>query len=284
MLNIHPSKPISLKQQSKFRLGQLGSIAFPKRASDLRQSFSVPVPRYSSYLQNKIDNLIHFYLVQRKIQQEATQVGELEKAHREYWANSDGYFEQFAHLAEESYIPIYQDVVSDLIPLLKESKIENANEFGTGDGQWLNYLTQQWPFIRQFTGIDISAYQIARNKEVFPHITFEASDLVEWAEKNAAPRSLYHTNGGVLEYLSERSVRKLLAILKKRAPDSLIFFNEPIYDDFDYAVDKASRVVGSEFTYNHNYIYLFEELGIEMVRCEERDAFGYRVVLAIGKI
>ena len=283
MLNILPSKTLSLKQHSKFRLGQLGSITFPKRASDIMQSFSVPQFHYSSYIQNKIDNWIHFYLVQSKIQKEATQVGELENAHREYWSKSEGYFEQFSHLTEESYIPIYQDVVGDLIPLLKAMNIKYANEFGTGDGQWLNYLTQQWPFIAQFTGIDISAIQIEKNQDIFPHITFEASDLVAWADKNANPRSLYHTNGGVLEYLSERSVRKLLTILKERAPHSLIFFNEPIYADYDYAVDTASRVVGSEFTYNHNYIYLFEELEIELVRCEERDAFGYRVVLAIGK-
>ena len=274
---------MTLKQQVKYQLGQVGSIAFPKRTSDLMRSFSVPQHNYSSYFQHRIDNLIHFYLVESRVRKEATQVGEIENAHRDYWANSDGYFDQFSHLLEESYIPAYQDVVSDLIPLLKEKKIERVNEFGTGDGQWLNFLTEQWPFITQYTGIDISACQIEKNKGVFPHIAFEVSDLVAWTDKNVKQRALYHTNGGVLEYLSEKSIRELLTIIKERAPHSILFFNEPIYDDYNYAVDTASRIVGSEYTYNHNYAYLFEEVGIELVRCEERDAFGYRVVLAIGK-
>ena len=276
-------KVMTIKHQVKYRFGQVGSIAFPKRATKLKRSFSVPHYSDSSYLQHKIDSLIHYHMVANKLNEEATQIGEMENAHREYWANSDGYFDQFSHLIEESYIPTYQDVVNDLIPLLKEKQIERVNEFGTGDGQWLNFLTEQWPFIAQFTGIDISSTQIKRNKTAFPHITFEASDLVAWTEKNVAQRALYHANGGVLEYLSEQSVRKLLTIIKKQAPHSVLFFNEPIYDDYDYAVDNASRIVGSEFTYNHNYVYLFEEVGIDLVRYEERDAFGYRVVLAIGK-
>ena len=229
------------------------------------------MPEYnqSSYLQQKFDNLIHYYLVESRIEKEATQEGELENAHKNYWANSEDYFDQFAHLIEESYIPAYQDVVTDLIPLLKEKNIERVNEFGTGDGQWLNYLTQQWPFISRYTGIDISSHQIKKNQKIFPNITFEAADLVDWAQSNVTPHALYHTNGGVLEYLSEASVRKLLTLIKEKAPSSVLFFNEPIYEDYDYKVDTDSRIVGSEFTYNHNYVHLFKELGIEMVRCEE---------------
>ena len=275
---------MNIKQQIKYRLGQFSSILFPIRTANLIKNFSMPQYNETSYLQQKADSAIHHYLVKNRLEKEAAQEGELENAHRNYWANSENYFGQFAHLIEESYIPTYQDVVNDLIPLLKEKKIERVNEFGTGDGQWLNYLTQQWPFISTYTGIDISSYQIKRNQETFPHIKFEAADLLEWTKKNITPHALYHTNGGVLEYLSESSIRELLTLIKEHAPHSILFFNEPVYEDYDYTVDTDSRIVGSEFTYNHNYVHLFKEIGIDMIRCEERNAFGYRVILVIGKV
>lgn len=282
MLSSAPSTTVLLKQQVRFRLGQLGSIALPTRKSSVLKSFSVPQFHNSSRLKNKLDSWIHYYLVQSKIRNEPRQIGLIESAHKTYWANSAGYFDQFAHLAQESYIPVYQDVVRDLAPLIKKMGIKTVAEFGTGDGQWLDYLTTQWSFITQFTGIDISASQIAKNRLVYPQLTFEEADLVKWAEQHAAPHSLFHTNGGVLEYLSEQSVRRLLAVLKKQARGSIVFFNEPVYDDFDYSTDKTSRVVGSEFTYNHNLEYLFAESGIKLMRCEGRDAFGYRMVFVIG--
>ena len=271
------------KAKLKYIMGKLSAQLFPTRTKHLKKTFSVPNFTTASPFQHRIDTMIHHYLVQHKINQEQTEHGSMENAHRQYWSQNRSYFSDFDHLAQDSYIPVYQDIVHNLVPYLQDMEIRRVNEFGTGDGQWLDYLSQQWPFITQFTGIDISDYQIQQNRLAFSHLEFATADLLTWTQQNATPQTLYHTNGGVLEYLCEDSVRALFTTLKQQAPRSLIFLNEPVYDNFDYAVDTNSRIAGAEFTYNHNYDYLFAATELTMIRCEERNAFGYRVITAIGR-
>lgn len=275
---------MNLKARGKYILGSILAYLSPKSKETILKQFSVYVPTGTTSWELRRNSFIHFYLVEQKIKKAHHQQGELEEAHKIYWANSVNYFDNFAHLIEDSYIPIYQDLIQTLAPVLESKDITQVVEFGTGDGQWLNYLANQWPFVSNFIGVDLSVHQIKENKVRFPHIQFETSDLIDWADINAQPHSLYHTMGGVLEYLSEESVRKLLMQLKEKAPNSYLFFNEPIYDDFDYTRDTHSRVVGNEYTYNHNYKFIFDELQIEMIQWEERVAFGYRVISVIGYI
>lgn len=263
----------------KYLLGWVLAVMLPAKTTLLYNSFTIPQGWDDS---KSVDKLIRFYLSCRAKQEEREVPGKLEEIHRNFWAKTDGYFEETDNRAEEVYIPTYEDIVQDMIPLLAEKQIDTVCELGTGDGKWLDYLAREWTAVTQFTGIDIAAHQIDINKRQFPHLTFYHADLVTWLEENAAGHTLYHTNGGVLEYLSEESVRHLFDIIKTKAKGSLVLFNEPLYGDFDIKTDKASKVLGYEYSYSHNYVYLLQAAGAQIFRCEERAVMDYRMLLVLA--
>lgn len=251
----------------------------PARTAALYDSFTIP----QSWDESRVtDKLARFYLSRRAKQEENKSPGKLEEIHRNFWAKTDGYFAETDNRAEEVYVPAYADVVQDMIPLLAEKQIQTVCEFGTGDGKWLDYLAQKWTAVSQFIGIDISTHQIDANQKQYPHLIFYHSDLIQWTEKNAASHTLYHTNGGVLEYLSEESVRHLFNIIKTNAAGSLVLLNEPLYGDFDIQTDKASRVLGYEYSYSHNYVHLLQAAGAQILRCEERSVIDYCMLLVLA--
>lgn len=268
--------------QIKYFLGKLLSILFPAKTANLLENFTIPQDWNGRGLDHTINKLIRYYLRYRAKQQEVESPGKLEEIHRNFWAQTDSYFDETQDRAAEVFIPNYADLVQQLIPLLTEKHIHTVCEFGTGDGQWLNYLSQQWTAVTHFIGIDISAHQIEINKAQFPHITFYHADLVEWMGKNATDQTLYHTNGGVLEYLSEESVRKLINIIGQTTKGSLVLLNEPLYGDFDINTDKASKVSGAEFSYSHNHPHLLKTAGAQILHQEEKDLMGHRMLTVLA--
>jgi hypothetical protein len=266
----------------KYFLGWALSVIFSVRAATIYDNFTIPNSGLGYGSSHLIDKLIRFNLSQRARQEEGKAPGKLEEIHRNFWAKADAYFEETDDRTEEVFIPTNADVVHDLIPLLAEKQIETVCEFGTGDGKWLDYLSQEWTAVSHFIGIDISAYQIEINKQQYPRLKFYQADLVDWAKKHAVPNTLYHTNGGVLEYLSEESVRYLFDIVKKQAAGSLVFLNEPLHGDFDIETDKVSKVIGYEHSYTHNHIHLLQAAGAQILRHEERSVMNYRWLLVVA--
>jgi len=269
-------------EKLKYALGWLFAHLFPQKVKQISKQFTLP--QYSG--NHFIERGIRYYLGQ-KIKQKNGDKVQLEGMHKDFWRQSDHYFSDTANRTDSIFIPAYKDLVQELLPLLKEKNIRGVYEFGTGDGKWLNYLSEQWDFIQHFTGIDISEHQIAVNKTSYRHkqqLSFTNSELVEWAQNNAVANGLYHSNGGVLEYLSEQSVRELLQILKHQAPNSLLLFIEPLYGDFDIQSNTRSQIIGAEFSYSHNYPHLIETSGIEMIQHQEQDVAGNRMLISLAYI
>jgi hypothetical protein len=251
----------------------------PAKTTALYNSFTIPQGWDDSPF---VDKLIRFYLTIRAKQEEQEAPGKLEEIHRNFWAKTDAYFTDTDNRTEAVFIPAYGDIVQDMVPLLAEKQIDTVCEFGTGDGKWLDYLAGEWTAVSQFIGIDIAAHQIEINQQQYPRLTFHHADLVKWLEKNAAGQTLYHTNGGVLEYLSEESVRHLFDIIKTDANRSLVLLNEPLYGDFDIKTDKTSKVLGYENSYSHNYVHLLQTAGAQILRYEERAVMDYRMLLVLA--
>ncbi len=266
----------------KYFLGWALSIIFSAEAVAISDNFTIPYSggRYGS---NQIINrLIRFKLSQQAKREEDKAPGKLEEIHRNFWAKTNAYFKETDNRAEEVFIPTNADVVHNLIPLLAEKQIETVCEFGTGDGKWLDYLSRKWTTVSHFIGVDISTHQIEINKQQFPHLTFYQADLVDWAKKHAVPNTLYHTNGGVLEYLSEESVRCLFDIIKTQAAGSFVLLNEPLHGDFDLEVDKTSNVIGYEHSYTHNHLHLLQAAGAQILHHEERFVMNYRWLIVLA--
>lgn len=259
----------SLKSQVKYGLGAGLAFCFRGKARRIREQFTLTQAR-----RPLLDRLIHHYL--------ASQVDFLEESHRTFWGNTGWYFGTVSNRVEEVYIPAYGDLVQMLAPVLVERQIQAVCEWGTGDGRWLHHLSRQWTGIARFVGVDISARQIGLDRAAFPHLQFEAGDIVAWTEQSAAPRSLFHSNNGVLEYLAEASVKRLYAAIARRAPGSLVLVFEPVYGDFDPKVETQSRVVGHEHSFCHPHAHLLSSCGFTIVRHEERLVSGNRMVIVLA--
>ena len=268
----------------KYIVGCVLAKLFPKLADEVRKNFTIPNYSWDGHgnFRTTMKKFVRFYLAKDAKAQEQQNPGGLEAMHREFWNRTDRYFSVTRNRTEEVHIPAYKDIVQELLPVLVERRIQTVCEFGTGDGRWLDYLSQQWPVVRNFVGIDISENQIEGNKGRYRHLTFVQADLLEWVAANAKPHTLYHTCGGVLEYLSEDSVRRLLQILKQQANGSLVFFIEPLYGSYDLTRDTASQIIGYEHSYTHNYVHLLEATGVTIIRREERKVMGYRNLIVLG--
>jgi len=267
----------------KYFIGWVLAKLFPKKVEEVRDNFTFPNywwgKRSGRYFVNRS---IRFYLGCKMKEQEHKIPGTLETIHRNFWSKEDTFYSVTKGRTEKEHIPTYKDIVQQLKPLLEEKDIQTVCEFGAGDGSWLNYLSQEWTVVKQFIGIDISERQVDENNKTYKHLKFIQSDLVEWTETNAIPNTLYHTCSGVLEFLSEESVKRLFNILRNRTKDSIIFLIEPLYGRYDLSQDFASRIIGKEHTYSHNYVYLLETAGIKIIRYEEREVMGYRMLIVLA--
>ena len=150
----------------------------------------------------------------------------------------------------------------------------------------LTFLSGGSSLLLELVGAPFSAGEqafIERRGHALHHIAFETADLVEWTAQNVAPNMVYHTNGGVLEYLSAQSVERYFQIIKEQAPNSLVYLNEPVYGDFDVTKDLSSRIIGDERSYSHNYAHMLETAGFKILRHEERVSFDHRLILVIAE-
>lgn len=145
-------------------------------------------------------------------------------------------------------------------------------------------MSQQWTGIKKFIGIDISEKQIEKNSKLYPHLTFKNSDLIEYAKLNAAQNTLYHTCGGVLEYVSENSLKSFFKILKDQAKGSMIFLIEPLYGEYDLSKEISSKINGFEYSYTHNYVHWLKTEGITIIRQEKRNSGGNRMLVVVAYI
>jgi hypothetical protein len=268
----------------KYLVGSVLAKLFPKKVDEIRNNFTIPNYFWDHLNAPIVDRLIRFYFAYKTKKQECKTSGELETIHRNFWSKADIYYSNTKNRTETVHIPAYKDIVQGLTPLLADKNIQTVCEFGAGDGKWLNYLSQQWTDVKEFIGIDISEHQIEENNRTYRQHTFIRSDLIEWAETNATHNTLYHTCGGVLEYLSEDSVKRLIKTLVNQAKGSMIFFIEPLYGNYDINKDLNSEIIGQEYSYTHNYVHLLKTAGIKIINHEEREAMGGRMLIVLAYI
>src|SRR5664279_1638715 len=146
-----------LKDIVKLGLGAGLTFCFRGKAKRIREQFTL-----SQAPRSRVDSLIHQYLASRE--------GSLEEIHRAFWGKTGWYFGIVSNHVEEVYIPAYGELVLALAPVLAEHGIQTVCEWGTGDGKWLHYLSQQWAGLSRFIGIDISEAQIGRDRNAFPQL------------------------------------------------------------------------------------------------------------------
>ncbi len=146
----------------------------------------------------------------------------------------------------------------------KPGLYKNFYEIGCGDGQVVNYLSTRLKPIDQFVGIDINERVILSNGMEYknPKLHFVCANANDWIAHNSCPGSIFFTNGGVLEYFTERELIGLFSKIAVELRPSLFAIVEPFAHDFDLESEKASRPFGVEWSFSHNYPQLFTTSGL----------------------
>ncbi len=261
--------------------GQLLAALLPGRRQRHEAHFTMPTSGEPDPA--LVDRLIHDYVGRCNARHPAR----LEQLHRRFWERQtpQDWYELGPARHKTRHVPIFGPLVSALGAPLRSRQIETVVEFGCGDGRWLAWLHAQWPSIKRFQGVDLSARQIDTNRARYPDLDFETMDLVSWARAHARPRSLFLTQCGVLEYLSQASVDTLLATLARRAPDSMLCLVEPIADEFSLDVpDAPSEPHGNRFAWSHHYPARLRQAGLEILDLQFRRMDGYRMMVLLGRV
>jgi predicted TPR repeat methyltransferase len=192
------TRDLPLSRRMKAALGRTLAAANPTLAARVREKpFTRPLKYHERLLRNarqhqaiaeKDDETLHQFLV-------------------DYWASpfSNEFFELFANRFEELFLTYHADIVPELGQRLRSNEMDqpiHLMELGCGDGKVLHYLSENLPQVSHFTGLDLSASEIANCKSRYrkmPTLQFATTEASPWLRQHPREPLVFYTNGGVLE-------------------------------------------------------------------------------------
>ena len=260
----------------KSGLGRLAVLAFPGRARVVEQNIAAA----DSTL---LDRIIRLGLICRVDDPER-----ISQLHHRTWAGEQGlnFAAKFGGRFEAWFKSSHVSIVDELEKVLAEraGTYRHFYEIGCGDGQVANYLSTRLQGIDDFVGIDINEQVASCNNQVYQrtNLRFVSGNAADWIGVNGRPRSVFLSNGGVLEYFSEKAITDLLRKIATDLKPALFVVGEPLAPDYDLDKETRSRPYGDEWSFTHNYPHLFSTNGFK-VRCQrEATTGGYRWLLLLA--
>ncbi|MEM9777232.1 MAG: class I SAM-dependent methyltransferase [Chloroflexota bacterium] len=259
-----------MRQTLKGALGNLLISANPQKAEQLSTLGMTSVDKQDLKM---TERLMRFAMLQ-KIEQEQD-FDALEALHKNYWMNRGS--EYFLN-TDDHFETIFLPECSFLIDILaehvagSESKFRSLLEIGTGNGDVLKYLSERLPSINTFTGVDLSHNQIDLNVEKFrdnPKLEFVAADGLEWVEQYAESDTIFFTSRGVLEYVTQSNLEKLLRTAAGLG-NTIFVTLEPNGLDHDFAAEPNSKLYGLEKSFSHNYPAQMIQAGFDLIHMSEK--------------
>lgn len=205
----------------------------------------------------------------------------LEDRHRAYWSSDDA---KAWHSSREERLQTWllrdaTSFVEALEVIIGDGGLTRVVELGTGGGQVLAHFSTILPDVPTFIGVDLSPAQTRSNIERLgsDRVSFVCSDAVAYVEEQGTPGTLYFTQNGVLEYLSEASLDRLLSAARLRPPAGFALF-EPVAGDMDLGREFASRPYGEESSFSHNYPSRLAEHGFSLRHVRESEFRQWRML------
>ncbi len=217
----------------------------------------------------------------------------LNDLHRRFWSGQGGAIFNHSPEVEDRLNTWFLEKHGRLLECLQQELVTSEHqcpvicEIGSGNGLALNYLSQQFPTVPRFVGIDINEYSTQRNKERWgdnPKLEFVASDALDWVRQNAAGGWIFFSNSGVMEYFPQKNVEALYHHTASLDKPSWWVLTEPRDLDHDFTTETRSRVHGSELSYSHNHPYLLRQAGWKVVEQFESEVGAYRCVSICAKL
>jgi len=208
----------------------------------------------------------------------------LEAEHHRYWtgAGDEVWHARHEHRLDSWFVQEHGPFVDAIHALLADRpEIVRLVELGTGSGRVLEHLGRLLRDLDMLVGVDVAAGQMERNRARYPsdRLRFVCSDLVEYAESQAAPGTVYFTNGGVLEYVTQDRLHRLLEAVGEQRTSALALI-EPIVEGMDG--NRRSRVYGFERSFAHNYPALLEEHGFRIRHQREIEVGEWRFLEVVA--
>lgn len=196
----------------------------------------------------------------------------------DYWSSpfSNEFFVQFADRFEELFLRYHTEIVDELSRELDKVTSElpiHLIELGCGDGKVLQYLKEHLTQPTRFTGLDLSADEIANCSERYretPELVFHTTEITDFLSAQPPERLLLFTNGGVLEYFTREQLVALFSLVRELSPTSLISLTETLATDHDLENEPESYPYGRELAFSHNYRALLRECGFEISWTNDR--------------
>ena len=265
----------------KMCLGFLLSKAMPGRTAEVKDSFTLHYwggGKAETRVGEKVEALIRFYVANTD---NAASGGEkLEMLHKDFWRSKIDldWYDNSSDRFERELLPELIPLVEKLKGILAPTNIETVCEIGTGDGRFLSYLREVLQQPIRYIGIDLSADRMDFNRKTYPDTQFVSGDAFEWITSQSSDNTLYVTNGGVLEYFTQRALESLLShIAREQSGGMLAFFHEPLVPDHDLAKHFSSRLTSAgEYSFSHNYPHLIETAGFAIRHQQEAfEPMGY---------
>ncbi len=270
-----PLKSAKVKASLKGLIGRLAVRLFPLRAKAVEQNIGD-----ASY--GLFDRTIRAGLIRSDPSHD-----KISGLHQKFWAGAEGtaFARRNSSRFESWFLAEHAGVVDAIESLLTtdNGRYQSLYEIGCGDGQVLKYLSTRLHSIDHFVGIDINAHVIAMNNQKFGNnrLEFVCANAMAWIGENSRPCSVFFSNGGVLEYFSKKQLTGLLQKIHADFRPSVFAIIEPVAPDFEAETEIASRPYGKEWSFTHNYRYLFESNGFVVHYHRESRAGGHRWVLMV---
>lgn len=262
-------------------VGHLFLYVLPKKAESLKQNefnFSKRGERHGM-----LNMLLRAGLIHRAITNNDEK--ELESYHYNFWQSKSGfhYHNSQRHAFEEFFLGHFGDEVMALLTQ-KAPSYPVICEIGTGTGQLLNYLASSLPETERFIGIDLSPDMIADNKQRYdnPKLEFVVASGNEWIEENGEPNWVFITNRGVLEYFLHSKVEALFNHISQNLSPAIFITIEPVSVDHVLETELDSKPYGREFSFSHNYPYLFQKAGFHLYHTSQQTYFDHYLCLFIA--
>jgi SAM-dependent methyltransferase len=234
----------------------------------------------------RIDSMMMAALMHR-----AERRGELEefihRQQRRFWSSAE--IADF-HAAHERY---FEDMFlgENLVSLLELEKalagggFSSLCEIGCGHGRVVYFLSKRLAGLARFTGIDLSAEQVRRNRERYPDaaIDWVSGDAIAWIKANGAPGCVFLTHNGVFEYFRRDDLRTLFRDIATRMKPAIFSISEPLGLDHDLEVEMGSPPYGYERSFSHNYVFLLKEAGFEILHRSEYVSGNHRLLRLVAR-
>lgn len=211
----------------------------------------------------------------------------LAEFHQNYWTHKGvDFFEE----NENRMISVHFPFCEFMFDLLKErlsqvtSDYHTLVEIGTGDGFILNHLSSQITSLNRFVGIDLNEKQTALNRKKYssnPKLEFVASDAFEWVEKDGRAGMVFLTFMGVLEYFTQERLEDFFDRLSSLGKVVFVAI-EPNGDNHDFSINPNSLVYGTESSFSHNYVKLFEAAGFQIWHLSHKKLYESSIFSFVG--